>query len=164
MRLNRDAPADKPSVSHTSTPAILWIMAEVVIFYRDPGSRDARAARVARHDLRPDRPDHRRPPPGRGRGGFPGVRDYMLKYMGQMFVSGVFGPAAGHVMGVLVSIVFGILLLSAVNTAIGALISTQYLMARDNELPSIFRRLNALACRRGASSSRRSSRCSSCSR
>ena len=46
-------------------------------------------------------------------------------------------------MGVLVSIVFGVLLLSAVNTAIGALISTQYLMARDSELPAIFRRLNS---------------------
>ena len=29
MRLNRNSPGDKPSVSHTSTPAILWIMGTI---------------------------------------------------------------------------------------------------------------------------------------
>ena len=74
--------------------------------------------------------------------GDPGVRDYMLRYMGDYFGGQRFGPAAGHAIGVAVSIVFGVLLLSAVNTAIGALISTQFLMGRDRELPDIFRKLN----------------------
>ena len=67
-----------------------------------------------------------------------GVRDYMLRYMGQMFVGG----ALGHAFGFLVSIVFGLLLLSAVNTAVVDLIAIQFLMSRDREIPKIFQRLN----------------------
>src|SRR5208282_1264339 len=63
-------------------------------------------------------------------------------YMGQVFVSGAFGPAAGHVAGLIVSIVFGFLLLSAVNTAIVALIAISFLMSRDGELPPQFQKLN----------------------
>src|SRR5438046_5753347 len=53
-----------------------------------------------------------------------------------------FGPALGHAFGFLVSIVFGLLLLSAVNTAVVDLIAIQFLMSRDRELPKIFQRLN----------------------
>ena len=52
------------------------------------------------------------------------------------------GPALGHAFGFAVSIIFGLLLLSAVNTAIVDLITIQFLMARDREMPSIFQRLN----------------------
>src|SRR5438445_11195020 len=62
--------------------------------------------------------------------------------MGQMFVGGTFGPALGHAFGFLVSVVFALLLLSAVNTAIVDLIAIQFLMSRDRELPKIFQRLN----------------------
>ncbi len=44
--------------------------------------------------------------------------------------------------GQMISIVFGFLLLSAVNTAITDLVNIQYLMARDRELPEAFSRLN----------------------
>src|SRR5438309_8672829 len=71
-----------------------------------------------------------------------GVRDYMLRYMGEVFVGGALGPALGHIFGIIVSIVFGLLLLSAVNTAIVDLITIQFLMARDREMPSLFQRLN----------------------
>jgi nucleotide-binding universal stress UspA family protein len=71
-----------------------------------------------------------------------GVRDYMLRYMGQVFVGGALGPALGHAFGFIVSIVFALLLLSAVNTAIVDLIMIQFLMSRDRELPTIFQRLN----------------------
>ncbi len=71
-----------------------------------------------------------------------GVRDYMLRYMGEVFVGGALGPALGHVFGFIVSIVFALLLLSAVNTAIVDLIMIQFLMSRDRELPTIFQRLN----------------------
>ena len=74
--------------------------------------------------------------------GAEGVRDYMLRYMGEMFVGGALGPAIGHAFGFAVSITFGLLLLSAVNTAIVDLITIQFLMARDREMPSIFQRLN----------------------
>src|SRR5437879_9989735 len=62
--------------------------------------------------------------------------------MGQMFVGGALGPALGHAFGFIVSIVFGLLLLSAVNTAIVDLIAIQFLMSRDREVPKIFQRLN----------------------
>jgi nucleotide-binding universal stress UspA family protein len=74
--------------------------------------------------------------------GAEGVRDYMLRYMGETFVGGVLGAGLGHAFGLLVSIVFALLLLSAVNTAIVDLITIQFLMARDRELPNIFQRLN----------------------
>ena len=74
--------------------------------------------------------------------GAQGVRDYMLRYMGETFVGGALGPAIGHAFGFAVSITFGFLLLSAVNTAIVDLITIQFLMARDREMPSIFQRLN----------------------
>lgn len=44
--------------------------------------------------------------------------------------------------GALISVVFGFLLLSAANTAIGDLVSIQFLMAKDRELPSAFSQLN----------------------
>jgi nucleotide-binding universal stress UspA family protein len=74
--------------------------------------------------------------------GAEGVRDYMLRYMGQVFVGGTLGPALGHAFGFIVSIVFTLLLLSAVNTAVVDLIMIQFLMSRDREIPRIFQRLN----------------------
>jgi nucleotide-binding universal stress UspA family protein len=62
--------------------------------------------------------------------------------MGQVFVGGAFGSIFGHAFGFIVSIVFGLLLLSAVNTAIVDLIMIQFLMARDRQMPSLFQRLN----------------------
>ncbi len=41
------------------------------------------------------------------------------------------------------SVVFALLLLSAVNTAIAGMISVQFVMAQDNEMPPAFLRLNA---------------------
>ena len=142
MKLDADSTPDKPSVSRTSTPAILWVMAEVVFFTAFLGlAMEALPhLHIVFHDPSDPTIDVRHP--GVDAPGSPSVRDYMLRYMGQVFVSHAFGPVAGHLMGVLVSIVFGVLLLSAVNTAIGALISTMYLMARDRELPTVFRRLN----------------------
>jgi amino acid transporter/nucleotide-binding universal stress UspA family protein len=142
MKLDKNCPADKPSVSHTSTPAILWVMAEVVFFTAFLGlAMEALPhLKIVTHDALDATIDLRHP--GVNAPGNPSVRDYMLRYMGQVFVSHAFGSSAGHIMGVVVSIVFGVLLLSAVNTAIGALISTMYLMARDRELPIAFRRLN----------------------
>jgi nucleotide-binding universal stress UspA family protein len=68
----------------------------------------------------------------------------MLKYMGEQFVGGAFHSLQiGHAMGLAVSVVFGFLLLSAVNTAIVDLIAISFLMSRDEELPPQFQRLNS---------------------
>src|SRR5207237_10540168 len=119
-----------PSVRKTSTPAVLMVMVEVCLFTALLG-----LAMHALGGLTIVNGDVNAP-------GAQGVRDYMLRYLGETFVGGALGPGLGHAFGFIVSIVFGLLLLSAVNTAIVDLITIQFLMARDRELPKIFQRLN----------------------
>lgn len=74
--------------------------------------------------------------------GFPDVRDSMLRYLAEVFVGDALGANVGHVFAWLLSIAIGVLLLSAVNTAITGLIGLQYLMASDGELPDYFQKIN----------------------
>src|SRR6266540_1991405 len=126
MKLDPGTTDKNPCVVRTSTPAILIVMVEVCLFTALLG-----LAMHALSGLQIVNGDVNAP-------GAEGVRDYMLRYMGQIFVGG----ALGHAFGFLVSIVFGLLLLSAVNTAIVDLIAIQFLMSRDREVPKIFQRLN----------------------
>jgi amino acid transporter/nucleotide-binding universal stress UspA family protein len=130
MKLDPGSTEDRPSVVKTSTPAILMVMIEVCVFTALLG-----LAMHALGGLQIVNGDVNAP-------GAEGVRDYMLRYMGQIFVGSVFGAPFGHIFAVIVSIVFALLLLSAVNTAIVDLIAIQFLMSRDRELPNIFQRLN----------------------
>ena len=130
MKLDPGSSDDHPSVVRTSTPAILMVMIEVCIFTALFG-----LAAHALNGLQIVGGDVNAP-------GAEGVRDYMLRYMGQVFVGGAIGLPFGHIFAVVVSIVFGLLLLSASNTAIVDLIAIQFLMSRDRELPKIFQRLN----------------------
>src|SRR2546421_6606089 len=130
MKLDPGSSDDHPSVVRTSTPAILMVMIEVCVFTALFG-----LAAHALNGLQIVNGDVNAP-------GAEGVRDYLLRYMGQIFVGGAMGPAIGHAFAVIVSIVFGLLLLSASNTAIVDLIAIQFLMSRDRELPKIFQRLN----------------------
>src|SRR3989454_2696499 len=130
MKLDPGTTDENPCVVRTSTPAILIVLVEVCLFTALLG-----LAMHALGGLQIVNGDVNAP-------GAEGVRDYMLRYMGQIFVGGALGPALGHAFGFLVSIVFGLLLLSAVNTAIVDLIAIQFLMSRDRELPNIFQRLN----------------------
>src|SRR6266478_6079887 len=130
MKLDPGSTEAKPSVRKTSTRAILWVMVEVCIFTALLGlaMHALGGLQVVNGDVNAPHAE--------------GVRDYMLRYMGEVFVGGALGPGIGHAFGVAVSIVFALLLLSAVNTAIVDLITIQFLMARDRELPNIFQRLN----------------------
>ncbi|HAF02992.1 MAG TPA: universal stress protein UspA [Spartobacteria bacterium] len=130
MRLDPGSTDAQPSVRKTSTPAILWVMIEVCIFTALLGlaMHALGGLQIANGDVNAPHAE--------------GVRDYMLRYMGEVFVGGALGLGLGHAFGIIVSIVFGLLLLSAVNTAIVDLITIQFLMARDRELPPIFQRLN----------------------
>ena len=130
MKLDPGSTDANPCVVRTSTPAILMVMIEVCFFTALFG-----LAAHALNGLQIMNGDVNAP-------GAEGVRDYMLRYMGQVFVGGPLGPAFGHIFAVVVSIVFGLLLLSASNTAIVDLIAIQFLMSRDRELPKIFQRLN----------------------
>jgi amino acid transporter/nucleotide-binding universal stress UspA family protein len=126
MKLDPGSSDADPRVTKTSTPAILTVMTEVCVFTALLG-----LAMHALPGLTIVNGDVNAP-------GAEGVRDYMLRYMGQVFVGGTLG----HAFGFVVSIVFGLLLLSAVNTAIVDLITIQFLMSRDREVPKVFQRLN----------------------
>jgi amino acid transporter/nucleotide-binding universal stress UspA family protein len=130
MKLDPGSTDEHPSVIKTSTPAILMVMIEVCVFTALLG-----LAMHALGGLQIADGDVSAP-------GAEGVRDYMLRYMGQVFVGGALGSVLGHAFGFVVSIVFAMLLLSAVNTAIVDLIMIQFLMSRDREVPAIFHRLN----------------------
>lgn len=126
MKLNPGSTDAKPNVSKTSTKAILVVMLEVCIF-----TALLALAMHALPNLVINKDDVDAP-------GHSGVRDYMLAYMAEVFVGG----GAGHIAAIVVSVVFALLLLSAVNTAIVDLIAISYLMSRDGELPPHFQKLN----------------------
>jgi amino acid transporter/nucleotide-binding universal stress UspA family protein len=130
MKLNPGSSDAHPNVSKTSTPALLWVMLEVCIFTALLGLAMNALTGMSVDGAEVDAPGHL------------GVRDYMLRYMAETFVGTSLGPAAGHIAAWVVSVVFGLLLLSAVNTAIVALIGISFLMSRDEELPPQFQKLN----------------------
>ncbi len=136
MRLNPGSTNEKPSVSKTSTSAVLLVMIEVCAFTALLG--------LAAHALGglhivpgadPSSPDV--DAPGRS-----GVRDYMLAYMTEIFVGHSFGAVAAKAAAIAVCIAVALMLLSEANTAIVDLISIQFLMSRDGELPPLFQKLN----------------------
>jgi amino acid transporter len=66
--------------------------------------------------------------------GLQGHTEDMIRYLGEFYVGDWFGFVVG--------IILGMLLISAGNTAVAGLISLQFLMAVDAELPVQLRRLN----------------------
>jgi amino acid transporter len=131
MKLNPGSTDDHPVVTKTSTPAIAAVMIEVCLFTALLG-----LGMLALQGLQIQNGDVNAP-------GNPGVRDYMLRYMAEVFVGGAFGPLVGQIAGWCVTIVIGVLLLSAVNTAIGGLIAIFFLLSRDGEIPPQFEKLNS---------------------
>lgn len=69
-------------------------------------------------------------------------RDTALKVLATEAAQQSLGKQTGSIFGRIVSIIFGLLLLSAVNTAIMAMVSVMYSMAQDRELPRPLTRLN----------------------
>jgi amino acid transporter len=114
MQLDPDATPDRPSVRLTSRRAVLTVMLEVVIATALLGVL-AMCLPVPESQLHIHKED-------------------MLRYMGDTFVGPWFGQVVGWV--------FALLLLSAVNTAIGGMIALLYVMAHDRELPETFVQLN----------------------
>src|SRR5216117_3869132 len=130
MKLDPGSTDEHPSVVKTSTPAIVMVMIEVCVFTALLG-----LAMNALDGLQIVNGDVNAP-------GAEGVRDYMLRYMRQTFVGAALGPGFGDAFGIIVSVVFALLLFSAVNTSLVALINLQFLLARDREIPKVFQRLN----------------------
>lgn len=130
MRLDPRSTESRPSVVKTATPAILAVMFEVCFFTTLFGLAMNALPGLVTNGVEVDAPD------------YPNVRDSMLRYMGQQFAGNLLGTHAGLIFGFIVSIVFCLLLLSAVNTAIVALVSLIYVMSLDGELPKGFQKLN----------------------
>src|SRR6266436_3759113 len=84
MKLDPGSTDEHPSVVKTSTPAILVVMIEVCVFTALLG-----LAMHALNGLQIVNGDVNAP-------GAEGVRDYMLRYIGQIFVGASFGPIFGH--------------------------------------------------------------------
>lgn len=66
----------------------------------------------------------------------------MLRFVGEYFGTLTVGPWFGHVLAWATGILFFLLLVSAANTAIIAMIGVFYMMARDGEMPRQFTKLN----------------------
>ncbi len=69
-------------------------------------------------------------------------RDTAMKALAHTGMAAAFGERAGGIFASIVGVLFGFLLISAANTAIGALAAVQYSLGRDGELPRISTRLN----------------------
>lgn len=130
MKLDPGSTDANPSVHQTSKKAILWVMIEVSFFTSFLG-----LLMMGLPGLQLEHGDVFSPEGT-------SIRDAMLRYMAHIFASYNLSPEIGELFGMIVSLVFGVLLLSAVNTAIVALISLLFVMSRDGELSPGFQNLN----------------------
>jgi amino acid transporter/nucleotide-binding universal stress UspA family protein len=124
MKLDPGASPEKPSVRDTATKAIWPVAIEVVLGTTLLGW----AMLSLPHDLAPQIQER--------------WQD-MLRFLGEHYGSETFGAQGGKVFGVFIGVIVGLLLLSAVNTAVSAMIGLIYMLARDREMPAPFVRLNA---------------------
>ncbi len=69
-------------------------------------------------------------------------RDTAMKVLARESMAPTLGDQAARVFAGIVGVIFGLLLISAANTAIGAVAAVQYAMGRDGELPRIAAKLN----------------------
>lgn len=126
MKLDPGSTPDKPVITRTATIAITIIAVEVVA-----GTALLGWAMLSLPGKGPELTHllHER-------------WEDMLSLLAEKYAGLAFGSSAGHAFGIVVSLIVGLLLISAVNTAIAALIGLIYLLARDGEMPRSFVRLN----------------------
>jgi amino acid transporter/nucleotide-binding universal stress UspA family protein len=135
MKLDPGSTMDRPSVARESLKAITPVAVEVVVGTALLGWAMLSLPSVLGKTLHLT-----------DRGEIAAVlgqrREDMLRFIGEQFATATFSPAVGNFFGWIVGIVFFLLLLSAANTAIVAMIGLLYMMSRDREMPRQFRRLN----------------------
>ena len=123
MKLDKDSTIAEPNVGREATKAIWPVAVEVVTATALLGWAMLSIDNSMRSSLHAHSED-------------------MLRFIGEYFGTVSFGPAFGEMFGWIVGIVFFLLLLSAANTAIVAMIGLIYMMTRDQEMPRQFMRLN----------------------
>src|SRR2546423_14526664 len=124
MKLDPASTPEHPKVTRTATKAIVPVAIEVVLGTALLGW----AMLSLPKNMVPQLEAH---------------KEDMLRFLAQVYGGMAGGLAVGQALSVVVAIVFGLLLLSAVNTAIVALIGVVYMMAQDGEMPRQLARLNA---------------------
>ena len=123
MKLDPDSTAERHKVTRTATKAIVPVAIEVVVGTALLGCAMLSLPKAMAPALSAHKED-------------------MLRFIGQQYAMQFGGVWFGHVFSVFVGVVFGLLLISAVNTAIVALIGVIYMMAQDGEMPPQLARLN----------------------
>ncbi len=124
MKLDPGSTPEKPVISKTATKSIVPVAIEVVF----GTALLAWAMLSLPHSLGSDIMAH---------------HDDMLRYLAEHYATANFGPHVGHVFGLVTAVIIGLLLLSATNTAIAAMIGLMYMLARDKEMPTPFTKLNS---------------------
>jgi amino acid transporter len=116
---------ERPAATHQKADAAVAHYRSTHTDWNDPKGRAAYETRVqeivAEHG--PHSSEHEE-----------AIKNKVLRVMGEYYVAPWFGTVCG--------VVFGLLLISAVNTVIGGMMSVAYVAARDGELPVVFTKLN----------------------
>jgi len=136
MKLDPGSTMEHPSVARESTKAITPVAIEVVIGTALLGWAMLSLPSVLGKTLHLTDPNQIAAVLGQR-------SEDMLRFIGEEFATATFSPAVGDIFGWIVGIVFCLLLMSAANTAIVAMIGLLYMMSRDREMPRQFRRLNS---------------------
>jgi amino acid transporter/nucleotide-binding universal stress UspA family protein len=123
MKLDPGATPAAPKVTRTATKAILPVAIEVVAGTALIGWAMLSLSKSFGPELAAHKED-------------------MLRFVGEHYATLVGGAWFGQAFALFVAVVFGLLLISAVNTAIVALIGVVYMMAQDGEMPQQLARLN----------------------
>jgi amino acid transporter/nucleotide-binding universal stress UspA family protein len=123
MPLDPDSTPEKPRVTRTASRSLFIVAVEVVL-----GTVLLGWAMLSLDESRHDE--------------LVASKDYMLRFLGGHYGGEVFGEWGGKIFAGWVGLVFGVLLLSAANTALNAVIGVIYMMAQDGDLPRPLTRLN----------------------
>lgn len=123
MKADPDSTPERPKVTRTATKAIVPVAIEVVVGTALLGWAMLSLPKILSPQLEAHKED-------------------MLRFLAEHYGSLLAGSGAGQIFGLIVGIVFGLLLFSAVNTAVVALIGVIYMMAQDGEMPRQLARLN----------------------
>ncbi len=134
LKLDEGSNMEQPIVAKTARKAILPVAFEVVIGTALLGWAMLSLPHELRHTIEDRHED-------------------MMRYLGQHYgtqfwnehigtIGNWDGAHFGTVLASVIGVVVGLLLLSAVNTAVGAMIGLIYLLSRDGEMPKSFTKLN----------------------
>lgn len=137
----------KEPVIRTARRTIWPVLAEVVLFNLIFAVALSGLPRMV--DVhQPDHVTYSAPVPGAASGVDPvpeevrAYRDTAMKVLAHDGAEPVVGERAAGIFASIVGVLFGFLLISAANTAIGALAAVQFSLGRDRELPRISTKLN----------------------